>query len=220
MSDPNSKIVLAVGLTALFVAVVLIAGFLGFLYLRQPTKPPRVDGSSGRGGTQSDASTTRPKGSNPVAAADITKVSYLESSMSNRSAISPAAYFSNINTANYFSSWSRVTFSSDGTATKETLSQSTAGGVKQTPKKEVFSATVDSSAFAALAQVFADNDFASEPDSRDITSLPIKKVLTITYRGGEKTINTGHMGRDSIETGAMLTAIKELEKKVSWRPVI
>ena len=212
MSDSNSKIVLAVGLTALFVAVVLIAGFLGFLYLRQPAEPSRVD--------RSDSPMARPKGSNPVAAADITKVSYLESSMSNRSAISPAAYFSNINTANYFSSWSRVTFSSDGTATKETLSQSTAGGVKQTPKKEVFSATVDSSAFAALAQVFADNDFASEPDSRDITSLPIKKVLTITYRGGEKTINTGHMGRDSIETGAMLTAIKELEKKVSWRPVI
>ncbi len=29
----------------------------------------------------------------------------------------------------------------------------------------------------------------------------------------------GHMGRNSIETSAMLAAIKELEKKVSWQAV-
>jgi hypothetical protein len=209
---------LAIGLTALVVAVVLIAGFLGFLYFRQPTAPPRADGPSGPGRTQPDAPTPRTKSSNPVAAADITKVSYLESSMSNRSATSPAAYFSNINVANYSSSSSTVTFSSDGTATKETSSESTSGGVKQAPKNERFTATVDSSAFASLAQVLADNDFANEPDSRDITSLPIKKLLTIAYTGGEKTIVTGHMGRNSIETSAMLAAIKELEQKVSWQP--
>jgi hypothetical protein len=102
MSDSNSKIVLAVGLTAIVVAVVLIGGFLGFLYLRQPTAP-RVDGSSGRGQIQSDAPTPRPRVGNPVAASDITKASYLESSMANRSAMSPAAHFSNIS-GNYSSS--------------------------------------------------------------------------------------------------------------------
>jgi hypothetical protein len=137
--------------------------------------------------------------------------------MGNRSAMSPAAHFSNINMANYSSSSSTVTFSSDGTAAKETSSESTVNGVKQTQKNERFTATVDSSAFAALAKVFAENDFANEPDSRDITSLPIKKSLTITYSGGEKTINTGHMGKDSIETSAMLAAFKELEKKLSWQ---
>jgi hypothetical protein len=212
MSDSNSKIILAVGLTALVVAVVLIGGFLGFLYLRQPVAPARVDGA------RSDAKTPRPMSANPVAAADITKVSYLESSMANRAAMSPAAYLSNINMSNYSSSSSTVTFSSDGTATKQTASESTVNGVKQTPKNEGFTGTVDSSAFAALAQVFADNDFANEPDSRDITSLQIRKILTITYNGGEKTIVTGHMGRNSIETSAMLAAIKELEAKVSWLP--
>ncbi len=206
-------------MTALVVAVVLIGGFLGFLYLRQPAKPARVDGSDGAGRSP-DAPIARPKGVNPVAAADITKVSYLESSMSNRSAMSPAAYLSNINTTNYSSSSSTVTFSSDGTATKVTASESTVNGVKQAPKNESFTAAVDSSDFAALAKVLADNDFVNETDSRDITSLPIRKILTVTYNGGEKTIVTGHMGRNSIETSAMLAAIKELEKKVSWQPVL
>ena len=215
-SDSNSKIIFAVGITALVVAVVLIAGFLAFLYLRRPAEPLRVD--AGRGPAQSDSPTPRPKGANPVAAGDITKVSYLESAMGSRTAMSPAAHFSNINVANYSSSSSTVTFSSDGTAMKNTLSESTVNGVKQTPKTERFTATVDAADFAALARVFADNDFANEPDSRDITSLPIKKSLTITYSGGEKTINTGHMGKNSIETSAMLTAFKELEKKLSWQP--
>jgi len=53
------------------------------------------------------------------------------------------------------------------------------------------------------------------------TSLPYRsrKLLTTTYKGGEKIIITGHMGRNSIETSAMLTAIKELDAKVSWQPV-
>lgn len=217
MSVSNSKILLAVGITALVVAVVLIGGFLGFLYLRPPAEPLQVD--AGRGPGQSDSPTPRPKGAIAVAASEITKVSFLESAMGNRSSMRPAAHFSNINVANYSSSSSTVTFSSDGTATKNTLSESTVNGVKQTPKSERFTATVDTPDFAALARVFAENDFANEPDSRDITSLPIKKSLTITYRGGEKTINTGHMGRDSIETSAMLSAFKELEKKLAWQLV-
>src|SRR5688572_9805925 len=130
MSDSNSKIVLAVGVTALVVAVVLIAGFLGFLYLRQPSAPERVDVPGGPARTQPDAPTPRPKGANPVAAEDITKVSYLESSVSKLSAASPAAYLSNI-TGNYSSSSSTVTFSSDGTATKQTSSQATVNGAVQ-----------------------------------------------------------------------------------------
>jgi hypothetical protein len=198
------------------VAVVLIAGFLGFLYLRQPAAPEHVDVPGGPGRTQTDSPTSRPRGANTVAAADITKVSYLESSVSKLSATSPAAYLSNIR-GDYSSSTVTVTFYSDGTATKQTSSQATVNDAAQSPKSERFTATVDSGNFAALAQVLADNDFANEPDSRDITSLPIRKILTITYNGGEKTIITGHMGKNSIETSAMLTAFKELEKKVSWQ---
>ncbi len=119
--------------------------------------------------------------------------------MSSHPAASPVA-FSKIDGANNSLSSSTVTFSSDGTATKETSSELTVNGVKPAPRNERFTVTVDSSDFASLAQVRAYKDFAHEPDSRDITSLPIKKVLTITYNGGEKTIVTGHMGRNSIET--------------------
>lgn len=211
MSDSTSRIVLAVGLTAIVVSIVLIGGFLAFLYIREPT---RFEGLP-----QNGSPTPRAKRPASVAADEITKISFLESSMSNRSALSPAAYFSNINTSNYSSSSSVVTFSSDGTATKETSNESTINGNKQPPKNERFTGTVDSSAFAALAKVFAENDFSNEPDSRDITSLPIRKVLTIQYKAGQKVINTGHMGRDSPETLAMLAAIKELERKVTWQRV-
>lgn len=217
MSETNSKIVLAVGVTALLTAVLLITAFLGYLYLRQPAEPVQA---SNPGSVPSLSPARRPKAANPVPAADILKVAFLESVMTNRPAApGPGGYLSNVNTTNYSSSSSIVTFASDGTASKETTSEGTINGVKQAPKNERFTAAVDAASFSELANVFADNDFANEPDSRDITSLPIKKVLTITYEGGEKVINTGHMDKNSPETAAMLAAFKNLEKKAAWQPV-
>lgn len=208
---------LAVGVTALVTAVVLIGVFLGYLYFRDGYGPvPTITSPDTGKGPPGAASKPRPRVSSGPTASEITTIRFLESSMGNTSAINPAGLLGNINVQNFTSSSRTVTFFADGTATREITTESTVNGVKARPKLDKFTATLEPGKFASLAQVIADNDFANEPDSKDITSLPIKKVLTITYSGGEKTIITGHMGRNTLETAAMLSAISELEKQIAW----
>jgi len=218
MTGNNAKIVLAVGVTALFVSVALIAGFLGYLYLRQQPTSLNTGGTPVQPASKDEIpAKPRDKGSNLVAAADITRVTFSESLMGSNFDRRSALYFGNINVQNFTSTSRSMTFSSDGSATKRSSVETTVNGVKSPAKIERYAATIDTALFAELAKALADNDFANEPDSRDITSLPIKKILTITYNGAEKTINTGHMGRNSLELSAMLNAVNALDRKTVWK---
>ncbi|GEM_PF-3399671 len=217
MTNTSAKVILAVGITALMTAVVLIAGFMGYLYLR-PQPNPVVSDAPAINNKKPDAEIVpRSKGSDRVAAANITKVTFSESTMGNISSASPTGYFSNINVQNYASSSKIVTFSADGVCSKKTSRETTTNGVKKVPENESFTANIDKTAFSALAEVLADNDFSNEPDSRFITSLPIRNILTIHYNGGVKTINTGHLGKNSLEAAAMLKAVSELDRSVNWK---
>jgi hypothetical protein len=211
----NAKIVFAVGITALLVSVLLIGAFIFYLSQR-PVQVVTNDPTAPAAKPQTGV-TPRPKGTVTVAAEDITRVSFFESEMASRPANSAAMFFSNINVQNFTSLVRKVTFEANGSALKESSTEITVNGSKTPPRNERLIGTIEPGGFAALAQVMADNDFLNEPDSRDITSLPIKKVVTITYRSGEKAINTGHTGKDTRETLAIVTAIKDLDKKVSWR---
>lgn len=213
LSTTHAKIILPVGVTALFTSVVLIAGFLGYLYLRAESEPKTIVGSPA---DSEKALPEKPKprslGANPVAAEDILKVTLFESTLANTT----KNFFGNINIQNYSSTSKIVSFSADGSAAKRTVVESTVNGVKSSPKKENLTGNIDKEAFAALAKVLADNDFVNEPDSREISSLPIKKVLSISYKGGEKVINTGNMGKNTLETSAMLEAFRALEQRTAW----
>lgn len=216
MSSSNTRniVILAVGLTALFTSVVLIAGFVGYLYLRPEPEPRIIIGSH----RPADETTppSRPKGPNQIAAADIIKITLFESTLANRADNSPRGFFSNINVQNYSSSTSTFVFAADGSATKHTASDSTVNGVKAPPKNERFSAAIDPDSFSKLARVFADNDFSNEPDSREISTLPKKLVLTITHKNGEKVINLSNMGKHSPEVSAMLDAVKAADNATKW----
>lgn len=216
MTGSSAKIVLAVGITSLLTAIVLIAVFAGFLYFR---------GESGRGVSVSSPEksrgpapsvTPRIKSTNGPTAADITMIKFSMSSMSSNPAKNVAGMFGNINVQNFTSSSKVLIFSADGTASKDTVTETLENG-KTVRRSERFAASITQSDFSRLAGIFAENDFVNEPDSKNITSLPIKNVLTITYRDGSKIINTGHTGVDSPETTAMLNAIKELEQKIAWK---
>lgn len=220
VSPTSAKVMLAVGITALVTTVVLISVFLGYLYVRDGTGTgPAITASDPGTVTPASTPTPRPRSTFGPAASEITRIRFSESSMASNYANRPAAFFSNVNVQNFTSSSRTVTFSSDGTALREIITESTVNGVKNPSKIQKFTATIPHGEFAELAKVFADNDFVNEPDSKDITSLPIKKALTVTYSGGEKTINTGHMNRDTPETAAMLGAFKELEKQTNWKNV-
>ena len=218
MSESNGKIVFAVGVTALFVSVVLIAGFFGYLYLRsQPDSTQVGKVPVTPVAKESVPSTPRPKGSTQVAAPEITKITFSESTMASMPALPSLGYFGNVSSTNFTSSSRILKFSVDGPAIKRSTVESTANGIKAAPRVESYVANVEAAQFADLTKSFADNDFANEPDSRDITSLPIRKILTISYTGGEKVVNTGHMGRNSIELTAMLNALNELDRKTAWK---
>jgi len=215
MTGSSAKIVLAIGVTALLTAIILISAFVGFLYFRSERAVVNSPENS-RG--PSPSITPRIKAANGPVAADITSIKFSTSAMGNNPTRDIAGMLSNINVQNFTSSSKMLIFSADGTASKDTTRDTTENG-KTVKKSERFAATIAQTDFAALARVFADNDFVNEPDSKDITSLPIKNVLTITYRDGSKTLNTGHTGKDTPETTAMLKAIKDLEQKTAWKPV-
>jgi|SRR5687768_231275 len=211
-SNTRNSVILAIGLTALFTSLILIAGFVGYLYLRPE---PRIIIGSHRPSEEATP-TSRPKGSNQIAAADITKVTLFESTLASRVDNSPRGFFSKIDVKNFTSTTSTLVFAADGSATKITASESTANGVKAPSKNESLSAAVNSEIFTKLAKVLADNDFSNEPDSREISTLPKKLTLTITYKSGEKVINLSNMGKHSPEVSAMLDAVKAADTTTTW----
>jgi hypothetical protein len=157
-----------------------------------------------------------PKRTSSVAAAEVTKVEFSESSYSSSYSSNATGYFGNVNPQNNKSSAKTVSFSSDGTATKRTAGERTVNGTKTTEESAVYSAQISPDDFALLAGALAENDFNNLEDSRASTSLPIKKVLTITYTSGVKVINTDNMNRDTPELSEILTVFRDLEKKTAW----
>ena len=130
----------------------------------------------------------------------------------------PSAYFGNITVENFRSSTIEVSFKSDGTATKYELSEKTVNGVKTTSGPARYVVNIGADAFRKLAEVLVENDFANEPRSRDITSLPISVTLTVIHGGGEKVIEASNMDKDTPELTAILKAIDDLQKRTDWEP--
>lgn len=216
MTATTAKIVLAVGVTALFTAIVLIAAFAGFLYFRtapEPASGPVI--SSGPTATPA-APARRAKGPIKVAADEIREIRLRRSMMSSTYAPKPAAYFGNINVQNFTSSNSELSFTSDGIATKLVSSEKTVNGVKTSSGPMKYLVNIGTDAFRSLANVLVENDFANEPKSPEITSLPISVTLTVVHSGGETVVQASNMNKDTPEMTEILKAIDALDKKTQW----
>lgn len=215
MPGTTSKIILAVGLTALLTAIVLIAAFGGYLYLCCDQQTADVPVRQPDPVTSQETPGQRAKGPVAVSADEITEVELERSSMATTSSATPTTFFGNINIHNYVSKNVKLTFNSDGAATKSEAGGHTADGVK-TSSAAAYSANIGRDDFTRLARVLVENDFANEPDSANITSLPSSVILTVKYGGKEKRIKASNMGNDTPEMTTMLKAIDELDKKVNW----
>lgn len=218
MNGNTAKIVLAVGVTALFTAIVLVAAFIGYLYFRAAPETATVPGSTSRPSAKPSAPARRAKGPVTVTADEISEIRLRRSSMGSTPPPRPAAYFGNITVENFRSSTIEVSFKSDGTATKYELSEKTVNGVKTTSGPARYVVNIGADAFRKLAEVLVENDFANEPRSRDITSLPISVTLTVIHAEGEKVIEASNMDKDTPELTAILEAIDDLQKRTDWEP--
>lgn len=216
MTGTTAKIVLAVGLTALFTAMILIAAFVGFLYFRPTPEISGIPISSPGPTSGRETPGRRPKGPVTVAADQITEIRLQRSSMASTAPPKPAAYFSNINVQNFVSSTAEWTFASDGTARKVISDEQTQNGVKTQSGPTTYAVSIGRDKFEELANILVANDFANEPDSKNITSLPASVTLTVTHTGGVKVIKASNMGSDTPELSAIIIAIAELDKKIDW----
>lgn len=159
--------------------------------------------------------TPRVKNPSLISASEITKIQFSESKQSTQTA--PVQYFGNVNTNNYLSTSEVVSFSSDGTAVKISTRISTINGVRSPETIEKYSGSITREKFLELAQIFVENDFLGEEDSKTSTSLPINYTLNIIYSGGEKKFKTSNSGDDTPEADAMLKAFKSLARSVNWQ---
>ena len=209
----QSKIIAAVGVTALVVAVLMIVAFFGYLYLI------REGGITGRTSSEpsADSPTPRRKQQSSVAPSDISKVEFSESVYSSAYSANTKAFFGNVNPQNNAHSIETTTFSSDGTATKVKSGERTVNGSKIWSGPTLDSALISSEDFSVLTSSLAENDFINEEDSHNISSLPIKKVLTISYKSGVKVIKTGNMDKDTPEITEILSVFRALEQKMAWK---
>lgn len=157
----------------------------------------------------------RVKKQSAIAASEITKVEFIESSSASNSGA--AMYFGNVNVNNYTSRASAVRFLSDGAASKTLSRTATVSGVRMPDNIEQYTGAFAPEKFATLAQVLVEEDFTGEEDSKTSTSLPISCLLKITYSSGEKQIKTSNSGKNTPEVEAILAAFKILENSVSWK---
>ncbi len=217
MTGTTAKIVLAIGLTALFTSAVLIATFAGFLYFRTAPEPTIVTAPADGRKTPSVPAGPRQKGPIVVGAEEITEISLHRSSMRSTASTRPAAFFGNINVQNFAAESTTLTFLASGTATKVEASERTVDGKKTSSGPRKHEVNIGRDAFARLAAVMAENDFANEPDSTNIISLPIRVELTVTYGSNTKLIKASNAGQDTLEMKAMLEAIDRLAGQTDWR---
>ncbi len=218
MTGSTAKIVLAIGVTALLTAVVLIAAFMGFMYLRIPDEPAYRAGDQIHTTNPSPINLSRrKKGPIVVESGEITEISLFRSSMRSTASTKPAAFFGNINVQNFVSESMTLTFHASGIANKVEASERTVDGNKVYGGPTKYEANIGVDAFAQLAALMAENDFANEPDSINITSLPEKVELTVTYGSNTKLIKASNTEQDTLEMAAMLKAIDQLAGRTDWR---
>ncbi|MBC7898880.1 MAG: hypothetical protein H7070_02405 [Saprospiraceae bacterium] len=209
MNSTVVKIFAAIAVIALFFVFLLIAAFSGYLYYVS-TGVKNPDAAS-----IETSSTPRPKQQSSVAPGEITSVEFDESS--HVSTASTALFFGKVNSLNNSLTSKSVIFYSDGAATKITAGERTVNGNKSYEGPKKYTASIGPAEFAVLALVLTKNDFMNEEDSREISSLPIKKVLIITYASGTKVIKTGNMGKDTPEITEILAVFRALEQKTAWK---
>lgn len=216
MTTTTAKIVLAIGVTALFTSIVLIAAFAGFLYFR--TTPDTARGPVISSGPTAAPTTRSRRGKGPITVSvdEITEIRLRRSMMSSTYGPKPAAYFGNINVQNFTSSTSELSFTSDGIAIRVSSSEETVDGVKTSKGPTRYVVNIGTEAFRSLANVLVENDFANEPRSREISSLPISVILTVVHSRGETVIEASNMNKDTPEMTAILKAIDALDKKTQW----
>lgn len=157
----------------------------------------------------------RLKTRSPVAASEITSIEYTHSNSTTRA--SAAQFFGNVNPNNFTTRSGSVSFSRDGKADKSNNELSNIDGVQVSTTPHLLTGNITSEQFATLAEVFVENDFLNEPDSKTSTSLPINYTLTVFYSTGKKQIKTSNSGNDTPEAEAMLQAFKNLENQVGWK---
>lgn len=217
MTGTTAKIILAIGLTALFTSAVLIATFAGFLYFRTAPEPAIITAPADGRKPPSVPAGPRQKGPIVVGADEITEISLHRSSMRSTTSTRPAAFFGNINVQNFISESTTLTFFASGTATKVEASERTVDGKKTSSGPTKYEVNIGRDAFARLAAVMAENDFANEPDSKNIISLPVRVELTLTYGSRTKLIKASNAGQDTPEMTAILQAIDRLAEQTDWR---
>ena len=159
--------------------------------------------------------TPRVKTRSPVAATEITRIEFSHSNSTTRA--SAAQFFGNVNPNNFKTRSGNVSFSRDGKAVKFNNEESKINGVQVSTTPHLLTGSVTPEQFATLAEVFVENDFLNEPDSKTSTSLPIIYMLTVFYSTGKKQIKTSNSGNDTPEAEAMLRAFKNLENQVGWK---
>jgi len=71
---------------------------------------------------------------------------------------------------------------------------------------------------AKLAEVCAQNDTVNEPDSTNRRSEG-STTLVIEYNGEKKAIQTSNIGVDTPKMKAVLAAIEDLERSISWTKI-
>ena len=217
MTGTTAKIVLAIGVTALFTSGILIAAFMGFMYLRSPDGSPSVAGDQIHTTNPSPINLSRrKKGPIVVEAGEITVITLHRSSMRSAASTKPAAFFGNINVQNFISESTTLTFFASGIAQKIEVSERTVDGNKIFGGPTKYEVNLGRDAFARLAEVMVENDFVNEPDSTNIISLPIRVELTVKYVPNTKLIKASNAGRDTLEMKAMLKAIDHLAGSTDW----
>ena len=136
--------------------------------------------------------------------------------MMTTSSATPSTFFGNINVHNFVSNSTTVTFSSDGSAKKIESGERTENGVKTYSGPSLYIANIGRDEFELLSHTLVENDFANEPDSKEIASLPASVTLTVKYATNEKVIKAGNTGKDTPEMTMILKAIDDLDRKINW----
>jgi predicted nucleic acid-binding Zn-ribbon protein len=218
-SAPKTKSQLPIILiTSFFTALFLLLLFAGGAYWLISQKSINVIPDNLPAGSPKDSSaqpTPRPKTRSAVSASEITKIEFLESTTSTRA--SAAQFFGNVNPSNFTTRTTFVSFSADGKAIKATGESGILNGVQVSPTPQEYTGAITREKFAEVAQVFVENDFLGEADSKTSTSLPVSYTLRVAYSSGEKKIQTSNSGKDTPEAAAMLRAFKNLENQVNWK---
>ncbi len=209
-NSPLPTILLTSFFTALFLLVLFAGGVYWFINQKTinviPDEPAKVNQTK---------PTPRAKKQSSIGASEITRIQYSYSTMSTRASVK--YFFGNVNPNNFVTRSGSVSFSRDGEAVKINNQSSNIEGVQVPTTPQRLTGKVTPEQFSTLAEVFVENDFLNEPDSKTSTSLPLNYTLTVFYSTGKKEFKTSNSGSDTPEAEAMLKAFQRLENSVVWK---